>query len=221
MAVDDVTRVANGVPMDLFVRVIRERVARLGPEPLLVFDIGSRDGQDARALRAMLGLETYAFEAHPQEYELHRHANQGIVHWINAAIYDRSGSVTFYPKALGSGIHSIRDRGSEFGVGEIEVPCQTMASFLRERQLEGCSYVVKVDVEGCSLEVLRSFEALIERVVCFHMESEEEAYFKDQHLQSEVFAYLEDCGFVMVMYSTTEGSNQHDSVWIAKKHLSD
>lgn len=112
-------------------------------------------------------------------------------------------------------LHSIRDRGQEFGTGSIMVPCKKMSTFLRENSLKSPN-IVKVDVEGCSLEVLKSFENCIDGVEIIHMESECEKYFKDQYLQDDVFAYLIDKGFVMTMYSTTKGSNQHDSIWVHK-----
>lgn len=209
-----VIQVKNGITMHQFTSIIKQYPNL--PNPLIVYDIGSRDGQDARQMHHSLpNTVTYAFEAHPFEYAIHKNANADI-NWINMAIYDRDGEIAFYPKSIGSGIHSIRDRGSEFGTGQMLVPCQKMATFLRENGLNA-PHVVKVDVEGCSLEVLKSFDEYINDVLFFHMESEEEQYFSGQFLQDTVFSYLEAKGFVKVMYSTTEGSNQHDSVWVSSK----
>jgi FkbM family methyltransferase len=181
----------------------------------IILDIGSKDGGDARSLMNGLSIpgdRVYALEAHPTEYEIHRDTNADI-HWLNMAIYEYDGEVTFYPKNIGSGIHSIRDRGAEFGSGTLQVCCKRMDTLLEEHGLKA-PMIVKVDVEGCSLEVLKSFGIYINRVHVFHMETECEAYFKEQHLQDEVFTYLTEHGFVMTMYSTTDGSNQHDSVWV-------
>ena len=209
-----VERVRNGIPMHMFVEQIRKHMPQLR-DPCIIFDIGSRDGDDAQYLKNHLGKNTiaYAFEAHPDEYKIHMKRHNGNLNWVNLAIYNYDGEVTFHPKAINSGIHSIRDRGKEFGTGEIVVPCKKISTFLRENNIE-CPSIVKVDVEGCSLEVLQGFEDYIHQVQCFHIESEEEKYFKDQYLQDEVFKLLEEKGFVMTMYSTTPGSNQHDSVWI-------
>lgn len=46
----------------------------------------------------------------------------------------------------------------------------------------GYPNVVKIDIEGCSLEVLTSFGEYISGVDIFHIESEKIQYFKDQHL---------------------------------------
>ena len=214
-----VTTVANGIDMPLFSHLIKTHVdfAKIN-KPLKIFDIGSRDGNDARYLAHNFpNAETFAFEAHPEEHRIHAHENRNI-NWINSAVYKHDGFVTFYPKAINSGIHSIRDRGAEFGIGEIQVPCVKMSTFLRNHNIDGC-FIVKVDVEGCSLEVLQSFEEYIANVVCFHMESEEQQYFKDQHLQSEVFNFLTANNFEMCTYSITNGSDQHDSVWINKSFV--
>lgn len=212
--------VKNGIGMNTFVGEIHKYIDIKSIDNLCIFDIGSRDGNDARYLHNCFALNakhakhanTYAFEAHPQEYEIHKDINRDI-NWINLAIYEYDGQIVFFPKTINSGIHSIRDRGSEFGQGEIIIPCKKVSTILHEFQIN-VPQIVKIDVEGCSLEVLRSFEDRINDVMIFHIESEEEEYFKDQYLQSQVFAYLEAHGFFMTMYSTTDGSNQHDSVWV-------
>lgn len=209
----EVVHLPNGIFMHQFITEIKKYISNTSL--CTIFDIGSKDGTDAQCLRYNLGINSdnvYAFEAHPTEYEIHKEKNKDI-HWINVAIYEYDGEIEFFPKKIDSGIHSIRDRGSEFGTGSMTVPCKKISSFLQDRNIPAPS-IVKVDVEGCSLEVLKSFEHYIHDVKIFHMESECEKYFKDQHLQDEVFQYLLDNGFSMTIYSTTPGSNQHDSVWV-------
>lgn len=210
----NVITVSNGIPMQAFASEIRKYVKNTSK--LNIWDIGSRDGKDAIELkRAFPGSTAWGFEAHPTEYEIHKGVSREI-NWVNSALYNHDGEIDFYPKAINSGIHSIRDRGSEFGTGVIRVPCCKVSTFIN-RNTSPIPDVVKVDVEGCSYEVLSSFEEYLGHVLALHVESEEEKYFKDQHLQAEVFGYLTEKGFTMTMYSITKGSNQHDSVWISNK----
>lgn len=201
--------VEHGITMAMFIDDLR----RLGIPADTIWDIGSRDGQDAlRLLQAFPGAAVTAFEAHPEEYARHRGVARWIT-WVNAAVYSHDGEVEFFPKAINSGIHSIRDRGAEFGTGSMRVACTRVDTYVRDTPAS-IPDVVKIDVEGCTYEVLCSFGDLLESVRALHIETEEEQYFAGQHLQEEVFALLRGRGFVMVTYSTTPGSNQHDSVWI-------
>lgn len=180
----------------------------------VIFDIGSRDGLDAIYLRNKIPNSiAYAFEACETEYLLHKDnvESQGI-NWFNLAIYDYDGVVTLHEKAIGSGIHSIRDRGQVYGSKTVQVKCVRMDTFCNEHNIY--PNVVKIDVEGCSLEVLKSFGPHLDKIDIIHVESEEIQYFKDQHLQSEVFKFLEENNFKQTMYSTFNSFKQHDSVWI-------
>ena len=208
------TIVENCIGMDIFIEEIKKYVNK--PENLLIFDIGSRDGNDAKLIgNSFKNSNIYAFEAHPEEYKIHKEANNDI-HWINIAIYDYDGKIKFYPKTINSGIHSIRDRGELYGKDVIEVNCCKVSSFLKNNNLRSPD-VVKIDVEGCSLEVLKSFEEYISEVLVFHIESETQKYFKDQYLEESVFGFLKESGFKMTTYSIPQNLDQHDSIWINNK----
>ena len=205
--------VQNGIFMDQFISEIKKYIYE--PSNEILFDIGSKDGNDARTLMNDLSISpinVYGFEAHPIEYKMYQEVNRSI-NWIGFAIYEYDGEIDFYIKKLGSGIHSIRDRGIEFGTEVIRVPCKKISTFIKEYNVQQPT-IVKIDVEGCSLEILKSFEEYLYQVKIFHIESECEQYFKEQFLQEDVFNYLKERGFIMTMYSTTPGSNQHDSIWI-------
>lgn len=185
----------------------------------VIFDIGSRDGLDAIYLRNNIpNSRAYAFEACETEYLLHKdNVEKQDIKWFNLAVYDYDGVITLHEKAIGSGIHSIRDRGQVYGSKTNQISCVRMDTFCNEHKI--CPNIVKIDVEGCSLEVLKSFGSLISNIDIMHVESEEIQYFKDQHLQSEVFKFLEDNNFKQIMYSTHGSFKQHDSVWINLSRL--
>ena len=74
--------------------------------------------------------------------------------------------------------------------------------------------IVKIDVEGCSMEILESFGKYLKDIEIIHIETEEKEYFKGQHLEEQVFKYLEDNGFKKIMFYYVPNFFQHDSVWI-------
>lgn len=204
--------VDNCIDMKLFVSEIKKYL-KDESKNLLIFDIGSKDGKDAKFIgNNFKNTTVYAFEAHPVEYSLHKDSNRDI-NWVELAIYNYDGQTNFHPKEIDSGIHSIRDRGQIYGKDIINVECRKISTFLQDRKLP-CPDIVKIDVEGCTLEVLQSFEDCIENVRFFHIESETQDYFKGQHLEEEVFDFLRNKGFTMIMYSIPENLNQHDSIWI-------
>lgn len=204
-----IEQVNDCIKMDKFVSAIKWSY-----DSCVIFDIGSRDGLDAIYLKNNIKNSiAYAFEACPTEYNLHKDkVEKENIKWYNLAIYNYDGSVVIHEKAIGSGIHSVRDRGQTYGSKTVTVPCMRIDTFCDKEGIK--PNVVKIDVEGCSLEVLESFGSYLEYVDIFHVESEEIKYFKDQHLQDEVFDFLEKRGFKQIMYSSLGGFKQHDSVWI-------
>lgn len=204
-----VEQVYDCIKMDKFVSAITWSY-----DQCIIFDIGSRDGIDAIFLRDNIPNSiVYAFEACPTEYLLHKdRVEKQNVNWFNLAIYNYDGSIVIHEKAIGSGIHSVRDRGQEYGNKTVTVPCMRVDTFCDKYNIK--PNVVKIDVEGCSMEVLESFGSYLKYVDIFHVESEEIKYFKDQVLQKDVFEFLERNNFKQIMYSSLGNFKQHDSVWI-------
>lgn len=203
--------VYDSITMPLFANSIKKYISY--KENLNIFEIGSRDGKDGRFFKSEFPNSTvYAFEAQPEEYRINAIDND-IINWINLAIYNKDGRITFHSKSLGSGIHSIRDRGQEYGTETVEVQCKKIKTFCSENNIEKID-IAKIDVEGCTLEVLESFEDLLQHVKFLHIETETVNYFENQHLESEVFSYLKNNNFKLLMRSELPNFNQHDSVWI-------
>lgn len=202
----------NFIYMDTYASLALKYCDFSNQSPIIIFDIGSKDGHDARFLKNSIpNSVAYGFEAHPVEYERHKHLNTDI-NWINKAVFNYNGKLKFYTKTLGSGIHSARDRGEEFGTGEIEVDCVRIDTFCNEKGI--IPNVVKIDVEGCTMEVLESFGSLLSKVDILHIETEEKEYFKGQVLEKEVFDFLEKNNFRKIFFTYVPEFYQHDSVWI-------
>lgn len=201
------------VAMEEFVHVAKTNFSDIDIN--YIFEVGSRDGNDAIFLKNHYpDAQVYAFEGYEPEYLLHKERVElsGVL-WFNTVLTNYNGVTEFYPKAMGAGIHSIRDRGSVYGSDKVSVPCKRLDTFCQENNIPKID-LMKIDVEGCSYEVLQGLGNLISLVKLIHIETETVEYFSGQHLQDEVFDYLQTHGFTKVDISYTAGLEQFDSIWI-------
>lgn len=74
--------------------------------------------------------------------------------------------------------------------------------------------LLKVDVEGFSAQVLRSFGSTLSRVRIIQIETERVELWEGQETESDVFAILRHQGFTMIEYQLAHDGVQADSVWI-------
>ena len=183
----------------------------------VVFEVGSRDGKDSLLFKkSWVSADVYAFEAHPTEYALYKDSVAGI-NWVNKAFYNFNGEIDFYTKNLGSGIHSIKNRLITYmPTNVITVPCCRLDTFCETNKILGVD-VIKIDVEGCSYEVLEGCGKLLQDIKIMHIETEGVEYFKGQKLQGDVFDFLTKNGFRMLKMSYAPNIDQHDSVWVNNK----
>lgn len=202
------------ITMPDFVNTIKKYIKNT--KDCTFMEIGSRDGKDSQFMKQIFKERNiYAIEANPEEYQLHKEENNNI-NWINAAVFDEEKLVQFHVKGIGSGLHSIKDRGEKFGNKSIDVKTQRVDSIIEAQKIK-CVDVVKIDTEGCSLETLKSFGKYLKEIKILHIETETEEYFKDQFLEEDVFKFLKENGFKIIEYSCCEGLNQHDSIWINRR----
>lgn len=183
-----------------------------------VFELGSRDGEDSLLFKsAWPEADVYAFEAHPVEYKLHAEKLKDKVNWINTAIYDFDGDIEFYPKGIGSGIHSIRNRLIS-QTNPIKVPCCRVDTFCNQNNITSID-VMKIDVEGCTFEALQSCGELLKNIKIMHIETETVVYFDGQILHEDVINFLNDNKFKLIEMSEPDAScvRQYDSVWVNDK----
>ncbi len=131
-------------------------------EGMTVVDVGANTGMYALQAGVAVGPtgRVYAFEPFPDVYRrLSEHIRlngASNVLGIPVALADRDGVVTFHLGRLGS-------QGSLFRVDTdraIQVGTRTLDSFLAERGV-GRVDVVKVDVEGAEMHVLRGMHELL------------------------------------------------------------
>jgi hypothetical protein len=74
--------------------------------------------------------------------------------------------------------------------------------------------VCKVDVEGCTYEVLQGFGNRIADVNSWHIEGELKVLYENQKLFIDFQQLLVAAGFTMVDYCQFDDDTQCDSIWI-------
>jgi FkbM family methyltransferase len=191
-----------------------------GPQANTVIEIGSRDGKDAYFLSHETGAKNvYTFEANPRCHEVIKKSYPEFKN-ICAAVSNFSGMADF--NAVESenwdivGTSSLRDRNDSWynnKANKITVSVDTMHNYIIKNKIEPPFDIVKIDVEGCSHEVLEGFGKFILGVKAFHIENETTAFWKDQKLAEDVAILLMSYGFIKD-YEEKFGESSVDEVWI-------
>lgn len=185
-----------------------------------IIEIGSLDGGDAIFLKEKYpNSNVYAIEGLPDNYERYLKSLKGI-NCYNIIINEYDGLVDYYCKDI-NGIHGIFDRGSQYGGSVLEKKeCKTIKTFAIENKITSLD-VLKIDVEGASLEVLKGANEMIDTIKIMHIETESFSFFAGQKLHKDVVEFLEE-KFVMIDFSQVEietNKYQYDSVWVNKNNL--
>lgn len=191
-----------------------------GPKATTVIEIGSRDGKDAYYLYSMLNAhKVYTFEANPVCHKLINKTYPEF-HNISGAVSNFSGRGEF--NAVDSlnmdmvGTSSLRDRNDDWyddKANKITVNIDTMHNYIINNNITPPFDVVKIDVEGCSYEVIEGFGVFINAVKVLHVENETIAFWEDQKLAADVGELLTSLGFIKD-YEEWFGENSVDEVWV-------
>ena len=184
------------------------------PNPNVMFEIGAREAADSVLFKSRFpSAEVYAFEAYDDEFKTHTGREYlKDINYINLGMWNENTKVTFHQKGVGLGISSIRDRGAQYGVDCKEIHVSRVDTFCQNNKIDSID-IAKIDVEGCSYEVLEGFGELIQSVKIMHVETEQIQHFENQKTESQVFELLERSGMKMLEHVWC-CLRQYDSVWI-------
>jgi FkbM family methyltransferase len=143
--------------------------------PRVVLDVGANVGEWAEiALGVWPTTQLLCFEpsTHAAELLRHRFADHGNVEVVEAALGNRAGSATLFADDPGSALGSLhRRRLDHFDVelhAQQSVSVLTLDAFLHQRSMNDVD-VIKLDVEGCEMDVLEgaSYALSLARLVQF------------------------------------------------------
>lgn len=196
--------------------------------PLNIFEIGASNGADAGHLQQSFGIspdQVYCFEANPGNYYTlcNNFPNFNNYH---IAVSDFTGKQIFQLHNPAADISSFKKRVSHYvyqgryldNYNEIEIDTYRMDDFIKQHNIESID-VCKVDVEGCSYEVLSGFGDKLNIIKSLHIEGELVELYENQKLFNDFKVLLIDAGFTMVDYCDFDNATQCDSVWIKNEFL--
>lgn len=191
----------------------------------VVFDVGSRDGDDAEFFREKLGARwVYTIEANPKAAAATR-ARYPNFHTIETAVSDYTGTTSFLqinsPDKNFVGTSSIdvtkaeRERIFDGMTTVIEVPVIRMDELLKRLDLDDVLIdIMKIDVETYTYETLIGLGDSIRDVKMMHLETELQ-YPREGHRNNlQVAEYMRSCGFWLLEVSYEWGWNIQDQLWI-------
>jgi FkbM family methyltransferase len=185
-------------------------------------EIGSMDGKDSNILATSFeNSQVYIIEAHSEfAKNIANEFKSFFVSNIAASNYDGEfifNSVT--PDSQNLGMSSLLEREESYPSYDIkyepvQVKCMRMDNYCALTEISSID-LLKIDVEGCSYEVLEGFGDALDIVKCIHVECEHESVWKGQKLYPDVEKFLIGRGFIPV--SMRIGFPQSDSVWVRKE----
>jgi len=170
-----------------------------------VVDVGANVGQFSLLVRALHpDAQIVAFEPLPDAAARYRQVFQGdgkaVLH--EAAIAPEQGRATMHVSASAdsSSLLPISDRQSELfpgtqEIGTTDVAAGPLDGFVAAGQLASPA-MLKIDVQGFELEVLRGSATLLADFAYVYVEASFEALYEDQALFEDVARFLESEGFV-------------------------
>lgn len=211
-------------------------------EPLVIFDIGSCEGEDAiRYSRLFPYAQIYAIEPLPLNIErMTAHFQQYAVmnvEIIPAALSDQAGKATFY---VSSGQREEHIQGMDWDYGNksssllppaetmstifpwlnfeetLEVETDTFKNVCAKRNITNIDYI-HMDVQGAEYQVIRGFEDLLHSVSLIWLEVSATAQYKDQVLREQIEEFMAQNGFQKV--KDTVGKLSGDQLYINKRKL--
>lgn len=213
------SNVTKSITMPAFVSKVKQ-MFRNENEIQTIVEIGSLDAQDSQYFKKVFpNARVIAIEALPENFEKYLKGLKDI-ECINTVVSHIDGEVTFFKKEI-NGIHSIFNRGNEYGKEEVKLTSQRFETLAKSYAINSVD-MLKLDVEGATIEALESMGALLSTIKIMHLESESYPFFEGQKLHSEVVSFLEGNGFSMIeltSFPIQPGRLQYDSIWINNAYL--
>lgn len=195
----------------------------------IVIDIGTRDGDDAFAIKNELqSTHVYAIDARSEA------ANQTKIKYpefnvFNTAISDFVGVTKFCSilsedkdYAGSSSISNYKFNRKEYEHEVIQVPVTTMDDFIEDNNL-AFKFLdfVKVDIEGYTWQFLQGFQNHMNNVKLFHLETEKQPTHIDHRNSSFIKNFMYEKNFILVGTQYEWDKTIEDQIWVNKYLIND
>jgi len=188
----------------------------------IIFDIGSRDGDDAIFLKEQLkGEEVYTVEARQDAADKIKEKYPEF-NVIATAVSDYEGSTSFQEVISddkdyvgSSSIHNNKIDGVNYKYKTIEVPLTTMGKIIEKNELSRKKIdLIKVDIEGFTFQFLCGMSKYIKNVKMFHLETEKYSTHDSHRNSNEINNVMRSHGFKLVATQYEWGDHIEDQIWV-------
>jgi FkbM family methyltransferase len=173
--------------------------------PVLFLEAGAYKAEASRRVRdAHPGCRVVAFEANRYNVEQYRDEVGAGIEYLNLAVTDRPGPVTFNLRSRHAGeslrrvtgnSSLLRRVGDETEYEELTVDGVTLDGFVGEAEVGG-PIGLWIDVEGASRQVLSGAASVLARTELILIEVEERPMWEGQWRALDVLEHLVAAGFV-------------------------
>lgn len=195
-----------------------------GENAKVIFDCGTRDGDDAAYLKRELNAsQVFAIDASPSAVELTKRNHPDLT-VIETALSNFNGTATFTEIVsdrkdhVGSSSLVLAPGWEAASKRTITTRVKTMATLLEELGMTDTQLdVVKVDLEGFTFEFLEGMGDLISNAKVMHLETETFHRHQGHRSSSEVEAYMLSRGFFLDSVSYEWGPTIQDQLWVRQE----
>jgi FkbM family methyltransferase len=192
-----------------------------GETAKVIFDCGTRDGDDAAYLKRELNAtQVFAIDASPSAVELTKRNHPDLI-VIETALSNYNGTASFteivsdQKDFVGSSSLVLAPGWDAVEKREITTRVKTMRTLLEELGMNETQLdVVKVDLEGFTYEFLEGMGDLLANAKVLHLETETFNRHQGHRSSSEVEAYMLSRGFFLDFVSYEWGPTIQDQVWV-------
>lgn len=195
-------------------------------QPKSILEVGSRDGDDSELLRDFFSINedmVWVVEPNPNQ-QIKIKEKYPRFNLVTEAIYSEEGEKWFNAVRSSDliGVSSLLDRkdGLYSNTNTERIVVNTITGYKLIERIDTEIDLCKIDVEGATFEVLKSFGDKIHMIKSMHLENEHLEVWSGQKLYDEVKTYLESMGFVEIYFQYVNNVVlQSDTIWCQKKYL--
>lgn len=178
-------------------------------EVITVVDVGGHIGESIEEYRSLFpDCRVYSFEPHPESFSAleQRCGRMNGVHCERLALGAKAGAVSFYATRCSSASSLLppedflRERSAKrnYDYRKMEVPMDTLDQVAARLSLTGID-ILKMDVQGSELQVLRGAAGLLQesRIDLIFSEALFAETYAGQSDFNEIWSYLKNYGYVL------------------------
>ncbi len=215
----------NKHPPLTLAEVYQNVLAQTKINPTFLLEIGSRDGLDADLLAKAFDIShsnVLIVEANPY---CAKNIRQDFPSFkvFEKAIFNTNQPMYFNKiEGINSGVSSLKNRKDNYYENksvQIVVETETGETFMTQNLINQID-ICKIDVEGCTLEVLQSFGDRLTCIKSMHIECEHREVWQKQFLYEDVNAFLTSKGYQCLYFNfVADDTLQSDSIWVFNDYI--